>query len=111
MIALENEGIKVSEEETLDVFIVMFDKSFGKDALKLCNELRKLNISCYLDYLDRNLKSQMKYANKINVKNVIVIGEDEISNNYLNIKNMSTGETVKTELDAKSIKEALEIKR
>ena len=53
----------------------------------------------------------MKYANKINVKNVIVIGEDEISNNYLNIKNMSTGETVKTELDAKSIKEALEIKR
>lgn len=111
MIALENEGIKVSEEETLDVFIVMFDKSFRRDALKLCNELRKLNISCDLDYLDRNLKSQMKYANKINVKNVIVIGEDEISNNYLNIKNMSTGETTKTEFDAKSIKEALEIKR
>lgn len=109
IIALENEGIKISEEDTLDIFVVTCNESFKKYAFKLCNELRDLNISCDFDYLNRSLKSQMKYANKINAKNIIVIGENEVMNKEINIKNMSTGQIIKTEFDANSMKNALGI--
>ena len=45
--------------------------------------------------MDRSLKSQFKYADKIGAKFVIAIGEDEISENKLTVKNMATGEQIK----------------
>lgn len=37
------------------------------------------------------LKKKMNYANKIGVQNVIIIGEDEVKNNIISVKNMETG--------------------
>ena len=42
--------------------------------------------------LQRTLKSQMKDANRLNAKHVLIIGEDEIKQNIAQIKNMSSGE-------------------
>ena len=42
-----------------------------------------------------SLKSQFKYADKINAKYVITIGDDEISENKVSIKNMQTGNQIK----------------
>lgn len=103
ILSINDRNIDIVDEESLDLFIVVTDDSFKKDALKLCNELRNLNISCDIDYLGRNLKSQMKYANKMNAKNVIVIGEDEIQNKYLNIKKMDTGKIFKVDFNPLSI--------
>ena len=47
------------------------------------------------DLLNRSLKSQFKYADKIGAKFVIVIGDDEINENKISIKNMETGEQIK----------------
>ena len=40
-----------------------------------------------------SLKKKMNYANKIGAENVILIGEDEVENNVISIKNMETGES------------------
>ena len=45
--------------------------------------------------MDRSLKSQFKYADKIGAKFVIAVGDDEISENKLTVKNMQTGEQIK----------------
>lgn len=103
ILSINDRNIDMIDEEALDLFIAVTNDLFKKDALKLCNELRNLNISCDMDYLGRNLKSQMKYANKMNAKNVIVIGEDEIQKKYLNIKKMDTGEIFKVDFDSLSI--------
>ena len=47
------------------------------------------------DLLNRSLKSQFKYADKIKAKYVLVIGDDEINENKISIKNMETGEQIK----------------
>lgn len=107
ILILNNEGIEIIKDDNIDLFIVVLDGSLKSKAFKLCNEIRDLGVSCDIDFLDRNLKNQMKYANKINAKNVIVIGEDEVNNNYLNIKNMVTGGTIKTDFNAKSIAKIL----
>ena len=49
------------------------------------------NLSVVSDTLKRNLKSQMKEANKLNVSHVIIIGDNEIKNKKLIVKNMETG--------------------
>ena len=110
ILALQKEGIELCDKNTIDLFVATLDKSFGTYAFNLCNELRKLNVSCDMDFLERSLKSQMKYANKIGAKNVIVLGQDEIDNICVNIKNMMTGENFKVELNSEKIQRALNLK-
>ena len=60
---------------------------------------RENNKKVEMDYLNRSVKAQMKYANKIGAKFVIVIGDDEIAKNEVKIKNMETGNEEIVELD------------
>ena len=47
----------------------------------------------------------MKYADKIGAKFVMVLGDDEIANDYAKLKNMATGE--ETEIKLMKISSAL----
>ena len=49
--------------------------------------------------MNRGLKPQMKYANKIACKYVIVLGDNEISSGTVNIKNMENGEQTEIKID------------
>ena len=55
--------------------------------------------------MDRSLKSQMKYANKLGAKFVLVLGDDEASTNKAKIKNMQTREETEINLDERFLKE------
>ncbi len=61
-----------------------------KEALKIANKLRK-KYSVEIDLMQRNLRNQMEYADRIGAENVIFIGEKEIKSGKLTIKNMKTG--------------------
>ena len=52
------------------------------------------------DYMDRSVKAQMKYANKLGAKHTVILGENELNSNKANIKNMETGEQTEIALDA-----------
>ncbi len=75
-----------------DLYILSQGLEENKKAIKISEELRKRNYIVEKDIFERSFKSQMKYADKINAKNLIVIGEDELKNGKAKIKNMSTGE-------------------
>ena len=59
---------------------------------KIANTLRENGLNTLVNIENQKLAKKFKYANKINVKYVIVIGEDEIKNNVVTLKNMTTGE-------------------
>jgi histidyl-tRNA synthetase len=75
--------------------------SMGDDAklfsLKLMEDLRNIGINCETDFLNRSVKSQMKEANKINAKYVIVIGENEMKEKKFKIKNMQDSTEIITD--------------
>ena len=48
--------------------------------------------------MDRSVKAQMKYANKIGAKKVVIIGENELEKGTANVKDMATGEQTEIEL-------------
>ncbi len=79
----------------LDAFIVTLD-SEGKDdaykaAFKLLNQLRSNGIAAEMNYNRASMKSQMRLADKLQSRRVIIIGEDELKNNYITLKNMQAG--------------------
>lgn len=79
-------------DNSADVFIaVMGDraKAFG---LKLCRELRQKGVAAEMDTLARNIKGQFKYADRLNAKYTLVIGENELDKGVVSLKDMSRSE-------------------
>mgnify|MGYP000348762320 FL=1 len=76
-------------------------------AIQLASNLRKEGINTEVYLNDKKLKAKFKYADKLKIPYVVVIGEDEINTNTVKVKNMETGEETPTELDAKKICEVI----
>ena len=61
-------------------------------SFSILKDLRDNHIAADKDHLDRSLKAQFKYSNKINAKYTIVIGDDELDKDEATLKNMETGD-------------------
>jgi len=80
-------------------FVALGEKAI-KCSLKIIDDLRMKNdLAVVTDSLNRNLKAQMKEANKLNVSYSIILGENELKDNKLIIKNMSTGNQEEIAID------------
>ena len=86
-----------------DLYIVSVGEKETIEAMKISEELRKEYFIVERDIMQRSFKAQMKYADKIGTKYLLVIGENEISTGKAKIKNMKTGEEVETNLSTESI--------
>jgi histidyl-tRNA synthetase len=71
--------------------------------LKLATDLRNLNVKTEIFLNDKKIKAKMKYADKLEIPYVVVIGENEVETNKVKVKNMATGEEIETELNAENI--------
>jgi histidyl-tRNA synthetase len=71
--------------------------ALGQDAKEVCfslvHDLRKSGIATEMDYSGKKVTKLMQYANQIHAANVAVIGDNELKNNEIEIKDMSTGTT------------------
>lgn len=90
--------IKVEKNSVSDVLIVPMTDDLQM-AIKIANDLRKNGINTEVFLNDKKLKAKMKYADKLKIPYVIVIGEDEINSGIVKIKNMKTGEEVESKIE------------
>ncbi len=86
-----------------DIFIAAIGDAADIAAQKLVYDLRCMGIRAERDLCDRSVKAQMKYANKIGSKFSIVLGDNEISSNLAEIKDMESGEVKPVSVDASTI--------
>ncbi len=91
LLALEAEGIELEVEDALDIYVVAMGEEAKKKSVELLSSFRAKGISADMDYIDRKMKAQMKSADRLGAKFVIVIGETELENGSVKIKNMHTG--------------------
>lgn len=107
LIRLAELGIEIPKENGIDLYIAPLGDNAREKTAKLVLDLRKDGINTETDHMDRTLRAQMKYANKIGARYTAVIGDDEIENSRVNLKDMETGNEVKISLDmlAETIKE------
>ncbi len=96
---LEKEGVELEPEEPVALYVGILGAEAKARAYKLVNEIRSHGIIVETDYMDRSVKAQMKYANKLGAKKTVIIGSDELEKNLARVKDMETGEAVEVALD------------
>ena len=67
--------------------------------IKIATELRNNGINTEIFLNDKKLKAKMKYADKLEIPYVIVVGEDEVNTGIVKIKNMKTGEEIESKIE------------
>ena len=93
LVALEYEKLEPWEDKTTDFYIAPMDDTCKSYSLKVLNMLRMNGFNGDMDYMDRSLKGNFKQAERLNTKYIIIIGNDEIENNMVTIKNNETKES------------------
>ena len=96
---LEREGVELPPQDPVALYVGILGKDAKVRAYKLVNEIRSHGVIVETDYMDRSVKAQMKYANKIGAKKTVIIGSEELENNLAHVKDMETGEQVEVALD------------
>lgn len=99
LLALNEEEIELDIDNEFDLFVVTMGDAADRYAIKLLNDLRKNGIKADKDYMSRKVKGQMKQADRLNANYTVVIGDQELENKNINIKNMQSGETEMIQLD------------
>ena len=80
------------EDKVPDLYILSMGEKENQAAIMIAQDLREKGYVIEKDVLERSFKAQMKYADKIRAKYLIVIGENELQTNTAKLKNMKTGE-------------------
>ncbi len=94
-------------EKVPELYILSMGFEENKKALEISENLRMAGVTVEKDILERSFKSQMKYADRIKAKNLLVIGENELAEGKAKIKNMETGEEREVALNSNSILEII----
>lgn len=95
LMLMEACGHDFGEAPGPQIFLAWIGDDAKLYALKLLHELREKGIRADMDTRERNLKGQMKYANKLGAEYTAVIGGDEVASGEITLKNMSTSEQTK----------------
>ena len=99
LLVLEAEGRTIPGEPGPDVYLATAGTDPGW-ALGLADRLRRVGIATDLDVMARGLRAQMKQADRLGARFVVVLGEDEVRRGAAVIREMATGAQEETALDA-----------
>ena len=95
LLALEKQELLPEMEENVDVFFVALGEAAEKTSFKLMQKVRAAGLAAAMDFAGRSLKAQMKQANKKKSRFVAILGEDEVKDTLVTLKNMKTSEQKK----------------
>ncbi len=96
---LEKENVALAPEAPVELYVGILGREARAGAYRIVERLRSRGIIVETDYMDRSVKAQMKYANKIGARHTVIIGSDEIANHRVHIKNMADGQETEIALD------------
>lgn len=105
LLTMESQGCEFMENRTCDIYIAPMDELASLKAMSFAQQLRADGYHAEYDVMDRGIKAQMKYANKIGAKFVLVLGENELESKAAKLKLMSTGEQFDVHLDERFLEE------
>ena len=99
LMVLEAEGVEIPVPAPVRCYLAGMNDACRSKAFLLAAQLRVMGISCEVDLMDRSLKAQFKYADKLGADFVAVIGDSELEEGAAEVKNMknSSSERVKFE--------------
>ena len=99
LLVLDKQGVDLPIETALDVYVAVLGAGANSRALELVQALRAQGFAAERDYLDRKLKAQFKSADIFKSKTLITLGESEVENGQVTVKNNHNREEITVSLD------------
>ncbi|MBQ8876766.1 MAG: histidine--tRNA ligase [Clostridia bacterium] len=93
LIVMEQTGVEIPAPHVPTVYIAGMDNDCRQKAFELATVLRAKGVFAEIDHMERSVKAQFKYADKLGAKYVAVIGGNELAEGRANVKCMATGES------------------
>ena len=90
--------IKADKKSISEILIISMIEDLTP-AIETANKLRQAGINTEIYFDNKKIKTKFKYADKLKIPYVIVIGEDEIKTGTLTLRNMETGEQEKKNVE------------
>jgi histidyl-tRNA synthetase len=95
ILLMENTSAPFPEEACPALYIAGMDDKSRAKAFAIANDLRQKGICVEIDHMERSVKAQLKYADKLGAEYVAVIGESELEEDACNLKKMADGSSAK----------------
>lgn len=92
LLTLEQEDVMIPSAASLDAYVVGLGEATNMESLKVVQAIRGFGFSADRDFMRRKAKAQFKTADKEGAKLVLTLGEDELSNGVINVKDSATRE-------------------
>lgn len=99
LLALEKQGLLPEQDRKTDGFVIALGDAAQLPAFGLLEKLRRAGLKAGMDYAGRSMKAQMKQANKAGARYALIIGEEEVKESCVQLKNMATSEQQKVSFD------------
>ncbi|MBR0062167.1 MAG: histidine--tRNA ligase, partial [Selenomonadaceae bacterium] len=94
LLALELQKLLPEQNKKIAAFVVSGGAAAEIYSFKLLTDLRRKNISAAMDFGKKSMKAQMKAAAKSGAKFALIVGEDEVANSTVTVKNLETAAQV-----------------
>jgi histidyl-tRNA synthetase len=96
---LEEKGAFADMTLGTKVYVAPVNKKVIYEAIKIAQKLRAKNIPSIVDMMGRRLGKQFEYADKKGIPKVVIVGERELAEGAVMVRDMKTGEQAKVKLD------------
>ncbi|MCD6449837.1 MAG: histidine--tRNA ligase [Thermotogaceae bacterium] len=98
IIAMKAEGVKIEPALVNHVYIAHVG-DVVETALKIAEDLRRQNITVVMDVMDRGLRAQLKHADRIGALLTVIVGENELAEDIVIVKDMESGEDSRVDIN------------
>ena len=89
---LKKQHVDVPEISTPVIFIAYMGDEAKRKAVQIASDLRRNNVPVFTAHSDKSLKAQLRQANNLSVRYTAIIGEDEIKNSTVTLRDMNTSD-------------------
>lgn len=99
MLLMENTGVSFPDGQKPLIYVAGMDDATRAKAFEIVARLRANGVNAEADLMERSVKAQFKYADKLGAQYVAVIGGNELISGEANIKNMTEGTQTAVKFD------------
>lgn len=99
LMLMEENGVEIPQPEPLKAFIAVMGEDAKAFGLKLLRQLRNKGVKAEMDTLARNIKGQFKYADRLGAQYTVVIGDNELAEGVVSVKEMATSQQREVKLE------------
>lgn len=99
LLVLNSQGIMIEEPALCDVYICTRGEKAKLSGFKLADTLRSAGYKTECDHMERSMKAQFKFADKLKARYVLIVGEEEMDKGVVKLKDMRSSEEKEITVD------------